>query len=72
MSKKPTDDEIIEAVAERPNGQMTYVVCNLLSSRYRGLKTEWVRRRLERMEKSGRVRRVPSHYMTQICWALNS
>ena len=36
----------------------------------KGLKTDWVRRQLERLERAGQVKRVPSVYARQICWAL--
>ena len=50
---------------------MTYVIRNGLSmAGHKGLKTNWVRRQLERLERAGQVKRVPSVYARQICWAL--
>lgn len=67
---KPTDEDILKTLHDRPNGQMTYVMRNCLSSRFKGLKVDWLRRQLQRLEKEGRVRRAPTHYARQICWAL--
>ena len=48
---------------------MTYVVASRMRSMGWRVSTAQVRRRLERLEKQGRVQRVPSYYLTQICWA---
>lgn len=64
-----TDEQIISAITEFGSNAMTYVVANRLR-RTRAIKTDYVRRRLIKMEKAGLVRRVPSIYKTQFCWAL--
>lgn len=66
---KPTDDQILAAL--RDGGRaMTYVVANRLSMKWktRGFDTPFVLRRLKAMEKDGKVKRVPSSYVVQICW----
>jgi hypothetical protein len=63
----PTDDEIFEAI-QSLNTAMTYVIRKVLERRHRHLQTPWVLRRLIRLEKRGKVERVPSHYERQICW----
>ena len=68
---KPTDAEIKAQIMYWGSQQMTYVIRNGLSmDGYKGLKTDWVRRQLERLERAGQVKRVPSVYARQICWAL--
>lgn len=68
---KPTDAEIKAQIMYWGSQQMTYVIRNGLSmAGYKGLKTDWVRRQLERLERAGQVKRVPSVYARQICWAL--
>lgn len=64
----PSDKEILEAVAAYSGRNMTFVVRNILSLKYRKLKTSQVLRRLKKMEKAGRVQRVSSVYDVQICW----
>lgn len=65
------DSDVLAALREWGRGSMTYVVRNRLAMRSRPqLKTEQVRRQLERMEKNGKVVRVESVYARQICWAL--
>lgn len=64
------DSDVLAAVKEWGGRTMTYVVRNRLASKGRPkLKTEHVRRQLERMERAGAVERVPSIYATQICWS---
>lgn len=70
MSVKPTDQQILDTL---PPGcrRMTYVIANYLAMdhrEFRALETSFVRRRLMAMEKAGKVVRVPSSYITQICW----
>lgn len=68
---KPTDTEIKAQIQSWGHTQMTYVIRNgLAMAGHKGLKTDWVRRQLVRMEKAGQVKRVPSVYARQICWAL--
>lgn len=69
---KPTDEQIINAISQFDGGSMTYVVANRIRrfKPFKGLKTDYVRRRLMKMEKAGLVRRVPSLYKAQYCWAL--
>ncbi|MFJ3410590.1 hypothetical protein [Pseudomonas protegens] len=67
----PTDAEIKDQITTWGTQQMTYVIRNgLAMNGHKGLKTEWVRRQLVRLERSGQVKRVPSVYARQICWAL--
>lgn len=75
-SNELTDDDVLAAVRTRAGtGVMTYVLRNILGGfsnepGYRpGLRTDEVRRRLQRLERMGRVRRVPSSYVREICWA---
>ncbi|AOZ11227.1 hypothetical protein AA042_00015 [Pseudomonas lundensis] len=71
IKPKPTDAEIKAQIMYWGSQQMTYVIRNGLSMAGRkGLKTNWVRRQLERLERAGQVKRVPSVYARQICWAL--
>ncbi|NLT99604.1 MAG: hypothetical protein GXW88_03020 [Pseudomonas lundensis] len=71
IKPKPTDAEIKAQIMYWGSQQMTYVIRNGLSmARHKGLKTNWVRRQLERLERAGQVKRVPSVYARQICWAL--
>lgn len=67
-----TDEQIIKAISQFDGGSMTYVVANRLRifKPFKAIKTDYVRRRLMKMEKAGLVRRVPSIYKTQYCWAL--
>lgn len=65
-----TDEQLIAKLTEWGSNQMTYVVANSLRmDGYKGLKTDYVRRRLEKLERAGRVKRVPSIYARMICWA---
>ncbi len=64
---KPTDDEIIQLLADYGNC-MTYFVTNVLRRKYCPLDTAYVLRRLKKLESTGRVKRVKSSYKTQICW----
>ena len=71
IKSKPTDAEIKGQISNWGPQQMTYVIRNGLSiDGHKGVKTDWVRRQLERMERAGEVKRVPSVYARQICWAL--
>lgn len=71
IKPKPTDAEIKAQIMYWGSQQMTYVIRNGLSmDGHKGLKTDWVRRQLERLERAGQVKRVPSVYTRQICWAL--
>jgi len=71
IKPKPTDAEIKAQIMYWGSQQMTYVIRNGLSmAGHKGLKTNWVRRQLERLERAGQVKRVPSVYARQIWWAL--
>lgn len=73
MKNKPADEEILSAVKRWGNRTMTYVVANVLAGReygYRDIETPWLRRRLYRLEREGKVQRVPSCYAVQICWSV--
>lgn len=64
------DDEIL-AVIPAGDRAMTYVVANRLRMRHKhhkALSTARVLRRLKALEAEGKVQRVPSAYLTQICW----
>jgi len=64
------DSEIVDLLRERGH-LMTYVARNWLSKGRPGLKTAYVRRRLEQLERKGLVERYTSHpYATQIGWRL--
>lgn len=65
------DDELLSAIAAR-NSEMTYVVRNVLSGGRPYLDTSQILRQLKRLEKEGKVIRVPSSYQRQICWAIPS
>ncbi|PUA41378.1 hypothetical protein C5U62_32150 [Pseudomonas protegens] len=68
---KPTDAEIKAQILRWGSQEVTYVIRKgLATDGHKGLKTDWVRRQLERLERSGQVKRVPSIYARQICWAL--
>ena len=64
----PTDAEILAAMAGW-HRSMTYVIANRLRRKFGGLDTAFVLRRLKVMERAGKVKRVPSVYAVQICWA---
>ncbi|WP_213758432.1 hypothetical protein [Citrobacter freundii] len=64
---KPTDEEIIQVLRDHGNC-MTYVVTNWLRDNYKGIKTNYVLRRLKKLEVEGKVKRVKSSYAVQICW----
>lgn len=64
-----TDDQIIAALTKWGTGAMTYVAANVLRSDGHKVTTTEVRRRLMKLERDGRVRRVPSPYAVQICWS---
>jgi hypothetical protein len=72
MSDK-LDNDIIDVLSARHTA-MTYVVANWLRSGHReyrfSLKTSQVLRRLKALERSGKVQRVPSVYVVQLCWRL--
>ncbi|WP_196093819.1 hypothetical protein [Citrobacter sp. Res13-Lact-LER2-35-b] len=64
---KPTDEEIIQLLADYGNC-MTYFVTNVLRRKYWPLNTGYILRRLKKLEAAGKVRRVKSNYAVQICW----
>lgn len=65
-----TDADILDAMKKWGNGNMTYVLRNILSPGRPHLKTSHILSRLKRMERAGKVKRVPSCYQVQICWAV--
>lgn len=70
MGEKVLDDAtIIEAIRGFGSRAMTYVVANRLDRKW---PTATIRRRLEDMERRGLVKRIPSAYAVQICWALTT
>lgn len=62
-----TDDELLAAVRKYGNA-WTYVVRNVLSNNRHDLKVYTVRRRLEKLEKQGLVKRTFTNSGTHICW----
>lgn len=68
-------EEMLEAMRiflEEHGRCMTYVVTNWLRDKYRTLKTAYVLRRLKKLEFDGKVKRVNSSYIRQICWEATS
>ena len=68
--RKPSDDEVVAAVAKRGRG-VTYVIRNILIMDKKldpQIGTPYVLRRLKALEKAGRVERAPTSYAVQICW----
>jgi len=67
----PTDAQILQAMQARPHGIMTYVIRNFLAMEhgFRDLATSTVLARLKRLERQGKVQRVPSGYAVMLCWA---
>lgn len=62
--------EVVELLRKRGH-MMTYVVRNWLADGRPGLKTDQVRRLLEKLERQGLVERHNDHpYVTQIGWRL--
>jgi hypothetical protein len=61
------DATVATAIREYGGRAMTYVIANVLK---RAWSTDQVRRHLKGMERRGLVKRVPTVYATQICWAL--
>lgn len=65
------DELILQALAAYGSqGRATYVVRNILAREhgFTNLKTSSVLSRLKRMEREGKVERVPSSYAVMICW----
>jgi hypothetical protein len=67
------EEDILKALRERPGGQATYVIKNILNGGRGGrgdgtpmVSTVQVRRQLEKMERAGKA---PSIYARHICWA---
>ena len=63
------DAEVLRAV-DNWSQSMTYVVRNILSKGRPYLGTPQILRQLKRLEKEGKVKRIPSSYMRQHCWAV--
>jgi DNA segregation ATPase FtsK/SpoIIIE-like protein len=72
VTSSPSDEQILQAMRARPGGIMTYVVRNILDMElgFRAVKTTAVLSRLKRLERAGRVKRVPSGYAVMLCWAI--
>lgn len=66
------ETDILAVLRNRGRG-MTYVIANCLRmdhSKYNGtLATAQVLRRLKSLERRNLVKRVPSNYAVQLCWA---
>lgn len=69
MKYEISDDEMLAAISKWGERCMTYVARNVLSKGRPNLETAQVLRQLKRLEKAGKVRRVPSSYATQLCWS---
>ncbi len=69
---KPTDLEILAAVTDWGNQTCTYVIRNRLVSKGYAVRTPWVLRQMKRLERAGKVVRVPTNYLVQITWAVQS
>lgn len=63
-----TDEQILAVLTAWGNDSMTYVAANRLRSQGYKVSTSQVRRRLMKLEREGRVERVSSPYLVQICW----
>ena len=70
-TSRPTDDQIIAALQQWDNKSMTYVVANRLrmTKGVGDVDTAFELRRLKAMEVTGKVKRVPSTYVVQLCWS---
>lgn len=67
-----SDSEVLQ-ILKQEGRCMTYVVRNWLAMARPALKTSYVRRRLERLEREGLVQRAIGHsYATQICWEITA
>lgn len=66
MKPKLSDDAVMAALRGWGSQAMTYVIANRLDRKW---PTSTVRRRLQGMERRGLVKRMPTSYATQICWA---
>ena len=65
-----SDGEILQ-ILQREGRCMTYVIRNWLAMTRPELKTSYVRRRLERLEREGLVQQSTDHpYMRQLGWKL--
>lgn len=68
--RKPTDDDILRALNKFSRKCPTYVIRNILiMDGFRGVNTPWVLRQMKRLERQGKVVRVPSSYVVMLCWA---
>lgn len=66
----PIDQAIVSVIDWAGSvGVMTYVVRDMLSKRYPGSTTEFIRRQLIRLERQGRVIRRPCSFSSHLCWA---
>lgn len=65
-----TEYDILDVLRRHPSGLMTYVIRNYLSSGRPHLKTRQVFYYLCHLEADGKVKRVPSSYKKQVCWAI--
>ncbi len=68
--KLPTDDDILSCLHKVPRGSpdATYVVKNRLRARGFQIQTTAVLRALKRLEKAGKVVRVPTSYAIMLSW----
>jgi hypothetical protein len=65
----PRDEDILAIIAERPQGTLTYVIRNGLRQDGKGeFPTSWILRRLQRLQRQGKVERVPTPYAAHASW----
>lgn len=64
--QKPSDEEIIAAVKVWGGVSAAYVVFDRLRPKGYDISTPWVIRQLKRLEREGKVRRVPTSYAVMI------
>lgn len=70
--KPPTDDDILSCLYKVPRGSpdATYVIKNRLRGRGFEIDTAAVLRQLKRLEKAGKVVRVPTGYVIMLSWRM--
>lgn len=70
IGARPTDEQILLAMKRWHQGNSTYVIRNILAEReyggYDNLNTSHVLYRLKKLERAGKVRRVPSSYYSGV------
>lgn len=68
---RPTDDQVLAALAKRRGGVMTYVIRNSLQMDGVGnFETRDVLTVCRRLERTGKVKSVHTSYAVMLCWDL--